>query len=504
MFFVRVVRLVFVIFLLAGIAGAPARAQDAGDAIGDILLDLFNGKADQKGRTDGPAAGGNIGRRVPLGRDEMQLSFAPLVKTTAPSVVNVYAARRVQQQRSPFEGDPFFEQFFGRGFTGPSRPRMESSLGSGVIIDSSGLIVTNTHVIGDADEIKVALASGEEFPSEVVLRDERSDLAVLRINARRTLPALELANSDAVETGDLVLAIGNPFGVGQTITSGIVSALARTRVGISDFGFFIQTDAAINPGNSGGALIDMSGRLIGINTAIYTRSGGSNGIGFAIPSNMVRAVIDQARGGADAFERPYLGATFDLVTPSIAESLGMKRPLGAIVTEVDRDSPAARAGLRPGDVILSMDGQMIEHPDALGYRLATAGPGKTVTLVLLSGGRRVAVDILLERAGRASGGREVEISGRSPLAGSTIADISPRILDRLRIRYRGNGVIVTEVLRGSPAARAGFRPGDVLLRINRRELGAVEDVIDVTRNGGRSWSFEINRGGAMIRQFFRG
>ncbi|WP_017403650.1 trypsin-like peptidase domain-containing protein, partial [Brucella melitensis] len=204
-------------------------------------------------------------RQIPLSRGDMQLSFAPLVKETAPAVVNVYAARQVQA-RSPFEGDPFFEQFFGSQF-GASKPRIQQSLGSGVIVDRSGIIVTNNHVIKDADEIKVALSDGREFESRILLRDETTDLAVLKIEAKQQFPVLALGNSDEVEVGDLVLAIGNPFGVGQTVTSGIVSAQSRTQVGISDFDFFIQTDAAINPGNSGGALIDMRGRLIGINTA---------------------------------------------------------------------------------------------------------------------------------------------------------------------------------------------------------------------------------------------
>jgi Do/DeqQ family serine protease len=444
----------------------------------------------------------NAARVVPSNRAEMQFSFAPLVKRTAPAVVNVYAERLVQQ-RSPFAGDPFFEQFFGGAF-GPMQPRMESSLGSGVIVDGSGLIVTNNHVIGNADQIKVALEDGSEYESTVVLRDERSDLAVLRINADRQLSYLELANSDAVETGDLVLAIGNPFGVGQTITSGIVSALARTRVGISDFGFFIQTDAAINPGNSGGALIDMSGRLIGINTAIFSRSGGSNGIGFAIPSNMVRAVIDQARGGADAFERPYLGASFDIVTPGIAEGLGLARPSGAIVTAVEPNGPADRAGLRPGDVVLAVDDNLIEHPDALGYRLATAGPQKTVRLALFSRGRKIEVDVRLERLPETVPANETQIAGQNPLSGSTVANISPRLLNRLRIRFRGEGVVITDIERGSPAARAGFRPGDILMRINRNDILEVDDVVSATKGGGRSWSFEVNRNGRLIRQVFRG
>ena len=502
----RISQFVLAAVLVIGTACVQVQAQSIGDSVGNLLEDLFGGQEHDRPRQPPPNAPREErdARRAPFSQAEMQLSFAPLVKRTAPAVVNVYA-ERVVRQRSPFEGDPFFEHFFGPNFGGTQRPRMEQSLGSGVIVDPSGLIVTNNHVIGNADQIKVVLSDGEEFESTVVLRDERSDLAILRIDAGRDLEYLELEDSDAVETGDLVLAIGNPFGVGQTVTTGIVSALARSRIGVSDFGFFIQTDAAINPGNSGGALIGMSGRLIGINSAIFSRSGGSNGIGFAIPSNMVRAVISQARGGADAFERPYIGADFDVVTPEIAESLGMRRPAGAIVTQVYRDSPANRAGLRAGDVVLSVDGHPIEHPDALGYRLATAGPGRTVTLALLSRGERVALDIRLVPAPETVPAEETRITGSNPLAGAHVANISPRILQRLNVRYRGEGVVVTDVERGSPANRTGFRPGDVLVSINGVAIGSVDDVTAAISNAGRSWSLEINRGGRTIRQrLFRG
>ncbi len=213
-----------------------------------------------------------------------------------------------------------------------------------MIVESSGIVVTNNHVIKDADEIKVALSDGREFESKLLLRDETTDLAVLKIEAKDKFPVLGLGNSDDVEVGDLVLAIGNPFGVGQTVTSGIVSAQSRTQVGISDFDFFIQTDAAINPGNSGGALIDMRGRLIGINTAIYSRSGGSVGIGFAIPSNMVRAVVEAAQNGSTSFERPYIGATFQGVTADLAEGLGMEKPYGALITAVAKADRLKRPG----------------------------------------------------------------------------------------------------------------------------------------------------------------
>ncbi|MBO6639489.1 MAG: DegQ family serine endoprotease [Roseitalea sp.] len=478
------------LFMLA----AGAVAQDSGSALRDLLRGLGGGEA------QAPATGDDTARRVPLGAAEMQLSFAPLVQQTAPSVVNVYAARRVQQ-RSPFAGDPFFEQFFGNQFSGP--PRGQSSLGSGVIVDGDGLVVTNNHVISGADEVRVALADGREFDSEVVLRDERADLAVLRLDTDESFPALAFGNSDQLLTGDLVLAIGNPFGVGQTITSGIVSALARTRVGVADFGFFIQTDAAINPGNSGGALIDMQGRLVGINTAIFSRSGGSNGIGFAIPSNMVAAVVAQARGGADAFERPYLGADFQPVTPQIAESLGLDRPLGALVIDVDPDGPAGAAGLRAGDVVLAIDGAAVEHPDALGYRLATIGPGSTTALTILSRGRERAVEIVLARPPETRPAQETLIKGASPFAGAVVANLSPRLRQRLNLPGRGEGVVVTQIERGAPALRAGLRPGDVIVAVNGRPIATVEDVVRLADSGGRSWRFTLNRQGRTINQFLR-
>ena len=256
-------------------------------------------------------------RRVPSSPNEVRLSYAPVVQRVAPAVVNVYAAKTVSV-RNPLFDDPIFRRFFG--MPGGSGEQVQRSLGSGVLIDASGLVVTNNHVIEGADQVKVSLSDKREFEAEMVLKDARSDLAVLRIKARNErFPALEFSDSDALEVGDIVLAIGNPFAVGQTVTHGIVSAVARTQVGITDYQFFIQTDAAINPGNSGGALVDMTGRLVGINTAIFSRSGGSQGIGFAIPANMVRVVVASAKSGGSTVKRPWLGARLQAVTPEIAE-----------------------------------------------------------------------------------------------------------------------------------------------------------------------------------------
>src|SRR5436853_3566600 len=308
-------------------------------------------------------------RRVPASAAEVRLSYAPIVQRVQPAVVNVYAAK-VVQNRNPLLDDPIFRRFFG--VPGQQTEQMQRSLGSGVMVDSSGLVVTNNHVIEGADQVKVSLSDKREFEAEIVLKDSRTDLAVLRLkDSREKFPTLDLANSDELMVGDVVLAIGNPFGVGQTVTHGIVSAVARTQVGISDYQFFIQTDAAINPGNSGGALVDMAGRLVGINTAIFSRSGGSQGVGFAIPANMVRVVVASAKTGGTAVKRPWLGARLQAVTSDLAESLGLKRPGGALIANVSPGSPAARAGLKASDLIVAVDGQAIDDPNAFDYRFAT-------------------------------------------------------------------------------------------------------------------------------------
>src|SRR6185436_13756429 len=308
-------------------------------------------------------------RRVPT-QSELRLSYAPVVQHVAPAVVNVYAAK-VVQNRNPLLDDPIFRRFFGVP-GGPGGNQVQRSLGSGVIVDAGGLIVTNNHVIEGVDEVKVSLVDKREFEAILVLKDPRTDLAILRVkDGHERFPVLDFADSDALQVGDLVLAIGNPFGVGQTVTHGIVSALARTQVGVSDYQFFIQTDAAINPGNSGGALVDMTGKLAGINTAIFSRSGGSQGIGFAIPSNMVRVVVASAKSGGKAVKRPWLGARLQAVTPEIAETLGLRTPSGALVANVAPGSPAARAGLKLSNLIVAIDGQAIEDHNAFDYRFAT-------------------------------------------------------------------------------------------------------------------------------------
>ncbi|MEQ1953515.1 DegQ family serine endoprotease [Mesorhizobium sp. CN2-181] len=470
----------------------PAPDKPAEPGLKDILTDLLESMEEP------PPPPAPPGRRLPFGRAEIQLSFAPLVKETAPAVVNVYASKQARA-RSPFEGDPFFERFFGGG--GP--PRAQAALGSGVLVDKSGIVVTNYHVIRDADEVKVATSDGREFESKVLLKDESIDLAVLKIEGDADFPLIPIGDSDALEIGDLVLAIGNPFGVGQTTTSGIVSALARSHIGVSDFGFFIQTDAAINPGNSGGALINMSGQLVGINTAIFSRSGGSIGIGFAIPSNIVRAVVNAAKNGQDFFERPFIGATFEPVTAQIAESLGMKLPTGALVSDVAEGGPAAKAGLKPGDVVLAMNDIAIEHVDALGYRLATQPIGGKATLKILSKGEEKTIEISLERAPEGASNETVKIDGRSPFAGAEVTALSPRLAQRLGMRTDVSGIIVTDIGRNSPAAGFGFRPGDIVREVNGEDITSAAQLAEIAGQNTRWWRFTVERDGKLLRQVLR-
>ena len=441
-------------------------------------------------------------RTVPQSRTEMQLSFAPLVKQVENAVVNVYA-ERVVERRSIFEGDPFFEEFFGQQM--PNRSEKQSSLGSGVIVGAKGIVVTNNHVIEGASDIKVALADGREYESTVVLKDERVDLAVLKIKADAEFTALPLGDSDAVQVGDLVLAIGNPFGVGQTVTSGIVSALARNQVRSGDFGFFIQTDASINPGNSGGGLFNMNGELIGINTAIFSRGGGSNGVGFAIPANLVKTFVASAENGSASFDRPFVGATFDAVTSEVAEALGLDRARGALISKVLPGSPAEKAGMKPGQIVTAVNGIAVEHPDALGYRLTTVGIGGTARITVIADGKEKELTLSLDRAPETTPRDERLIEGRNPFSGAVVANLSPRVAEELRMPTNGttSGVVVTEVNRGSPAARIGLQPRDIVIELNGTAVTSTETLASLVGEDPSIWRVEIERDGQRIRQFFR-
>ncbi|MEI7600087.1 MAG: DegQ family serine endoprotease [Aestuariivirga sp.] len=438
---------------------------------------------------------------VPGSSAVMQLSFAPVVKKTAPAVVNVYSQRKLveDQSKSGLMEDPFFRRFFGDGGSfGRPRERVASSLGSGVIVDPNGLIVTNNHVIANATDIKVALADKREFEAKVLIADERTDLAVLKIEVPdEQLPALALADSDALEVGDLVLAIGNPFGVGQTVTSGIISALARTRVGVSDYQFFIQTDAAINPGNSGGALVNMNGELVGINTAIFSRSGGSIGIGFAIPTNMVKTVVATAETGGAAIKRPWLGAELQDVSPDIATSLGMARPEGALIVNLHPESPLAKAGLKRGDIVLALEGKPVETAQELGYRSATTAIGATIIVEYQRKGDRKETQMTMIAAPETVARDDTVIKGPNPLSGATLTNLSPAVAEELSLPAELQGVVISKIEKG-PAMRF-FKRGDVVLDLNGSKIDNVDTLKAALADERNMWRIAINRGGRVLK-----
>ncbi|MCB8823395.1 Do family serine endopeptidase [Microvirga rosea] len=435
-------------------------------------------------------------RAVPASKAQIQLSFAPIVHDTTGAVVNVYATRSERRQNAAME--EFFRRFFGENTPGMPPGRSQSSLGSGVIVDRAGLVITNNHVIENMNEVKVALADRREFEADIVLRDPRIDLAVLKLKGASNLQAIDLGDSEALQVGDIVLAIGNPFGVGQTVTQGIVSALARTQVGISDYQFFIQTDAAINPGNSGGALIDMNGRLVGINTAIYSRSGGSIGIGFAIPASMVKVVLNSAKSGARTVVRPWLGARLQAVDGEIATSLGLDHPTGVLITSIYDKSPAADAGLKRGDAILSVDSQTVDNPDAFGYRFTLKGTQGQAPLTILRGGKQMTLDVKLTPPPEIPPRDPVRIRSRSPLAGATLVNISPAVAEELQIDLSDDGVAVAELDEQGVAASVGFKKGDQIVAINGERLASTKEAERALNRSGGYWEVTISRGGRVF------
>jgi Do/DeqQ family serine protease len=440
-------------------------------------------------------------RAVPDGREQVMLSFAPLVRAASPAVVNVFTRKAVRSRgpASPLFNDPFFRRFFGDSL-GPAQPRQrfENSLGSGVIVRPDGLIVTNFHVIEGADSITVVLSDRRELEATILREDERTDLAILKIDAGdEVLPHIALSDSDELEVGDLVLAIGNPFGVGKTVTSGIVSGLARTRVGISDFNFFIQTDAAINPGNSGGALLRMDGTLAGINTAIFSRSGGSQGIGFAIPSNMVRTVIDGAAAGR-ALRRAWLGAAFDTVTVDVAEAIGLARPEGVILSEIHPRGPAARAGLESGDIITAINGQPVFDTEGLRFRIATGVVGDEARLAVRRPRAELEVSLTLEHPPEVPPRNERLLEGRHPIAGATVANLSPAVAEEMGRDHFEEGVVIRSIARGSPAHRLSFQLGDVIFAVNDVEIENVARLREITAAQRPQWTITVCRDGRLF------
>ena len=431
-------------------------------------------------------------REVPADAAAMRLSFAPVVKKAAPAVVNVYSRRVVRTQV-----DPFWGMFMGGGIP---QDRIAQSLGSGSIVRPDGVILTNHHVIDGAQEITVVTSDRHEWPAKVLLDDPRADLAVLKIDpGAEKLPAIAIDDTTDIQVGDLVLAIGDPFGVGQTVTNGIVSALARSGVSASDFTAFIQTDAAINPGNSGGPLVDMNGDLIGVNTAILSRSGTSSGVGFAIPASLAKQVVSTALGGGHEVVRPWLGVKGQALTGEMAKSLGLSNPQGVLAADVWPDGPVARAGVARGDVILSIDGQAVTDPGDLNFRVATLAPGASVSLVVhkAAGGDHT-VSARLDVPPDQPAKDEHTIQGRNPLNGATVINLSPAAATALGLDpFAGHGVVVTAVS-GGYAANLGLQPGDFIRQINGTQFSSVSLLVGVMSTPAGAWTLVIERNGQMV------
>jgi Do/DeqQ family serine protease len=428
-------------------------------------------------------------RRAPTDAAQVKLSFSPVVKKTAPAVVNISSKRVVRQI------DPFFEMFGA----GVPRARVEGSLGSGVIVRSDGIIVTNNHVIEGGQEITVSLADRREYPAKVLLADAKADLAVLKIDAKG-LPTLAISSGEDLQVGDLVLAIGNPFGVGQTVTNGIISALNRTDVGAESVSSYIQTDAAINPGNSGGALVDMDGNLIGLNSMILSRSGGSVGVGFAIPGPIVRQVVDTALGGGKTVARPWLGVAGQAVTSEIARSLGLDRPEGLLLADVYPGSAAARAGLHQGDAILTVDGQPVNDEASLNYRIGTRKVGEAVVIGYQRGGKPQTVRVMVEAPPSRARDQQL-LQGRNPFDGAVVVNLSPAAAIELDVNPFVSGVLISEI-KGGLSVNAGLRPGDLVREVNGRKIASVADLRSALAGSARAWSVVIERNGQKISASF--
>jgi len=433
----------------------------------------------------------DVTRMVPISQAQVQLSYSPVVKQTAPAVVNIFTSRTVQTRSR----SSFFDQMFG--MQRAPRERVESSLGSGVIVRGNGIIVTNAHVVKGADELKVVLNDRREFSAEVVAQDEETDLAVLRIDTNgENMPSLRVGADTDPEIGDIVLAIGNPFGVGQTVTSGIISALGRTNV--SDISSAIQTDAAVNPGNSGGALVNLKGELIGVNTAIFSRSGGSNGIGFAIPAELVERAIDSALSEG-RIVRPWIGARTNSVDATMAAALGLDRAKGAVINELLDGGPADKAGLDKGDVILSVGGTDINDDSGLRFKLATLRPRETVNVSYVRDGKKRSARVRVDTPKESPARDERELDGLHPFNGAVIVNMSPALGEELGFDPYLEGVMVLQVRRGSAANYNRVRPGDFILDVNdtaitsSRQLESVllSEPVDVV------WDVQIDRDGRI-------
>lgn len=434
---------------------------------------------------------------VPQSREQINYSFAPIVEKTLPAVVNIHA-RKVIRSKSPtsaLDGSAFWRLFRDTLLFGYGRERFENALGSGVIVSEGGIVVTNHHVIQSAQGILISLNDGRLFPAEIILSDKRTDIAILRISSLGLpLPYIEFGDSDQLRIGDMVVAIGNPFGIGQTVTSGIVSARSRATVGISDFRFFIQTDAAINPGNSGGPLISSDGKLVGINTAIYSSSGGSQGIGFAVPANMVRPIVESARQGRP-YLRPWIGIAGRPLPPRLAAMIIRGQKNALVITNVYPGGPAAIAGMKVGDVILAMDGKAITSSLALNHTIASHLVDDTIKLEFFRSGERLTLEVVLTSPPDEPARNDTWLPNLHPFSGANIASLSPAFAMEVGLEATRSGVVILEVQRGSSAAKFGLKQGDIIREFNGDEVRIVADVVDLKLSRYTPWNMKITRSG---------
>ncbi len=447
-------------------------------------------------------------RVVPDSQAGMQQSFAPIVRRTAPAVVNVYSSVTVKRSNCPYANDPLFARLCGNAPT--QDQKVDNSLGSGVIVGSDGVIVTNNHVVEGGEQYRVVLNDRREFPADLVMKDDRTDLAVLRIDTGgQALPMLSFADTRNLQVGDLVLAIGNPFGVGQTVTSGIVSALARTDVGVSDYSSFIQTDASINPGNSGGALVDMQGRLVGVNSMIFSKGGGSNGIGFAIPSEMVKRVVDAAVHGG-TLVTTWLGAKGEVIDSKKALALGLDRPRGVLIADIFAGGPADKAGLKEGDVVLTVDGREVFDDRGMKFIAATKAEGETATLNILRNKQAKTINVRMSRPPGTSQAERVTVGGRNPFTGADVAELSPALADALGFDpfQAKDGVLIYSINARTIARNAGFQPGDIIREINGTTIRTAKDfnaaIQKAEATPDAEWRLAFERNGRRIERAFRG
>ena len=447
------------------------------------VISNANSGTDAAAQVSSLLSSGSSKRVVPDNQVQVQLSYSPVVKQTAPAVVNVYSSRTV---RSRGRSD-FFDFMFGTRQA--PQERMQNSLGSGVIVRDNGVIVTNAHVVKGGDELKVVLSDRREFIAELIAQDEETDIAVLKIDTKsERLPYLRVSTDGDVEIGDIVLAIGNPFGVGQTVTGGIISALGRTNV--TDVSSFIQTDAAVNPGNSGGALVNLSGELIGVNTAIFSRSGGSNGIGFAIPSVLVGRAVDSALSEG-RIVRPWLGARTQGLDSNMAAALGLDRARGAVINDIFPNGPAATGGLKERDVVLSVDGKEVNDDSGLKFQFATLKKDQRTNVRIWRDGRERTISIRADIPREIPKRDERQIDDYNPLDGASIVNLSPVLAEELGVDPYLSGVMVSKTIRRSAAAANGLRPGDIFVELNGTKITSTRQLESELKSVSESESFDL-------------